>query len=398
MKDAAALKGIAEITDGDQRMTSRLTALLAVACAVVTSGSYFARPLTATIGFQIGLVPWMAGMIVTVSQLGFVVGLLFIAPLGDILENRKLLVGALGLSSASLLLASLAQNGWVFLCASFGIGVASTAVQLLVAMAAFMSESERRGHIVGVVTSGLLIGMLASWPVASVISALYGWRALFGADAAVVLLLAACLGMILPRRFPKNAQNYTALVGSLWHLLRVTPELRRRAVSQACLFGSFSLFWTAVPQELQRHYLLSASAVALFGLAGAGGALVAPVAGRFADQGRSDVVAIVGTLVNLVAFLLAVAIPRLWALAAVAILVDAGVQANHVISQRIVLSLHDEAANRLNSLYIATFFIGGALGSAAAGPLYVLGWKAIAIAGAACAVTVLVLRICSTNR
>lgn len=370
-----------------------VTLLLAVACAVVSSGSYFARPLTSVIGHQIGLVPWMAGMIVTVSQLGFVAGLLLIAPLGDFLENRRLLMVALLVSSASLFCASLAQSGPTFLVACFGIGVASTAVQLLVAMAAFMSGPGKRGQVVGLVTSGLLIGMLGAWPVASVVSAAYGWRVLFAADAAVVFLFAVCLYLVLPRRRPDSEHGYVALLASLWHLLRTTGELKKRATTQACLFGAFSLFWTAVPLELRAHYAMNASQVALFGLAGASGALIAPFAGKFADRGHSHTVGIVGIVAIVIAFGTGLFAPHVWALVIAAFLLDAGVQANHVVSQRVVLSLHGQAANRLNSLYIATFFLGGALGSAIASPLYLYGWQTVAACGAAFACLGLFLRV-----
>jgi predicted MFS family arabinose efflux permease len=360
-----------------------MIAVMTCGCGLVAAGSYFAQPLTATIGRDVGLPPTIAGLIVTVGQLGYVLGLLLVAPLGDLVENRRLLLDTLAVSALSLTMAALAPSGVWFLMACFSIGLSSIAVQMLVTLGAGMSNPKRRGLVIGTLTGGLLVGILLAWPVASFMAGHWGWRVPFGGGAAAVATLAAVLSQAMPRRRPAGGQKYVALVLSLGTLLRTTPELCRRAVLQAFLFGGFSLFWTAAPIELIRHYALDADKVALFGLIGGAGALVAPLAGRFADKGLGRVVSLTGVIAVITAFVIVAFTDRVWILAGSAVLLDAGVQASHVVSQRAVLSMRPEAGSRLNSLYIAVFFLGGAAGSAIAVPLALSSWITLGLVGVA---------------
>jgi predicted MFS family arabinose efflux permease len=374
-----------------RHFSSAVVGLFATGAAIVAAGSYFAQPVAATIGLDLSLPPGLAGLIVTVGQAGYVFGLLFVALLGDLVENRRLVLSMLLASVTCLLTAAVAPNGPIFLIACFGIGVSSISVQMLVTLAAFMSDPMRRGRAVGTVTSGLLIGILLAWPTASFVSAHLGWRMLFGLDAVVVSGLAFALFRLLPRRVPDHRARYAALVASLWELFLATPELRRRAVRQAFLFGSFSLFWTAVPLELRGHYALSGDGVALFGLVAGVGALVAPIVGRLADAGKGSIVSFAGMIAVVGAFLLAAVAQQVWVLCLAAIAIGAGVQANHVVSQRSVLSLRSDAASRLNSLYVAIFFLGGAVGSAASTPLFHSGWMNVGLVGGVMGVVALAL-------
>jgi predicted MFS family arabinose efflux permease len=366
-------------------LTNVVIGMLTCATAIVAAGSYFAQPIAATIGRDVGLSPRLFGLIVTLSQAGYVFGLLFIAPLGDKLENRRLLLSMLCASVVALSTAALAPDGAIFLAACFGVGVSSISVQMLVTLAAFISDPARRGQVVGTVTSGLLVGILLAWPAASFASARIGWRSLFAFDALVISALALVLRYVLPRRMPENTVSYVAMVGSLWKILRDTPELRQRAFRQALLFGGFSLFWTAAPSRLLLHFGLDGDGIALFGLIGGSGALIAPIAGRLADAGRGPIVGLAGMAAVLVAFLVSVLVHDTWTLCLAAILINAGVQSNHVVSQRVVLSLAPDTANRLNAIYIATFFVGGAIGSAVSIPLLQFGWTGVGMAGSAAA-------------
>ncbi|MEH2482282.1 putative MFS family arabinose efflux permease [Nitrobacteraceae bacterium AZCC 2146] len=374
-----------------------MTFLLAACCGLIAAGSYFAQPLSTLIGRDLNLPPTVAGLIVTVSQLGYVLGLLLLAPLGDLVENRRLLLCMLGGSLLSLIVAAMAPIGAAFLSACFGIGVSSIAVQLLVTLASFMSDPKRRGHVVGNVTSGMLMGVLLAWPLASFVSSRFGWRMLFGADAAIIAAVGAALSRLLPQRFPTHRISYANLVGSLWSSFRRLPELRGRAATQALLFGSFSLFWTAVPMELRGHYGLKPDGIALFGLVGGIGALVAPVAGRLADRGIGRVTSLVGVVAVVLAFILAVSFDRVWVLGLAAIKLNAGVQINHVISQRAILSIEPHSASRLNSVYIAVFFLGGAAGSAMSVPVFLAGWLPFGLTGAALGMGALWLWAASTH-
>ncbi|UII69887.1 MFS transporter [Pseudomonas sp. HN11] len=344
--------------------------MLAFACTLISAGSYFAQPLVNVISPSLGLGSWAVGLPVTLSQVGYCLALLLIAPLGDRIENRRLLLCNLFLSIGALFTAGIASTGGLFLFACFFIGVASIAVQSIVVMAASMSSSVNRGQTVGRVTAGLLFGVLLAWPAAALINSHFGWRALYIGDAGLIALLALSLRIVLVVRRPEGGAPYLSLISSLPTLWLKHPELRRRALCQALFFGIFSLFWVTAPLELRTRYDIGANALAYFGLIGVGGALAAPVAGWFADRGLSGITSMAGSTCVALGCLAWVRIDSFWALLGAAFLISAGVQTCHVIAQRRILLLQPNAANRLNSLYIATFFAGGAVGSASASPLF----------------------------
>ncbi|MGP0170404.1 MFS transporter [Pseudomonas sp. NCHU5208] len=349
------------------------TALLALACGTFAAGSYLAQPIFSTIAADLDVAPWQAGLAVSASQLGFCLGLLLVVPLGDRLENRRLVLTLAFLQVLTLLLMASAGSIGILLVAALGTGLASCAVQLLVPLAAHMSSDSDRGRTVGSVTAGLLLGILLARPLASLITDAFGWRALFVTDALLVSLLGALLARRLPRRRVSSMLSYPALLASLAQLLYRYPELLQRSAAQACLFAAFSMFWVGAPVLLAGRFGLQPQGIALFALAGAAGALLAPVAGRLADRGHSTALRGLGALMVASGFLLSVALPTLscWLLAA--LLIDAGVQISHVATQRQVLTLDTSARSRLNGLYIAGFFLGGALGSALTMPLLQLG-------------------------
>jgi predicted MFS family arabinose efflux permease len=357
--------------------------LLSASAATVAAGSYFAQPVAYLISRDLGISALFAGLIVTFSQIGYVLGLLFLMPLGDLVESRRLLAALMSCSIACLLGAALAPDGLIFLVACLGIGMSSISVQVLVMLASFISLPERRGRAVGTVTSGLLIGILLAFPVATIVSAHLGWRMLYGLDALVLSAFSLVLFCFLPRRVPSAEVPYAGLVISLWRLWKDTPELRQRAIRQAFLFFGFSLYWTAVPVELRGQLGLRQGQIALFGLVGGSGALVAAIAGRAADAGKGRITSLLGLAAVTIAFLMTVFSQPIWLLCMAAIGIGAGVQANHVVSQRAILTLRSGAESRLNALYVAVFFAGGAIGSASSGALLAFGWPTVGITGMA---------------
>jgi len=356
---------------------------LAAACGIIAANLYYAQPLVGPIGSDIGLSAGAAGLIVTLTQIGYGLGLLFIVPLGDIVENRKLVVVSLFLSALLLALAGVVKTALLFLAASLFIGLGSVAAQILVPYAAHLSPDASRGRNVGNVMSGLLLGIMLARPLSSMVAEYMGWRFVYYISAAAILALALLLARLLPARRPLTTARYPALLGSMWLLLRTKPILRRRAIYHACLFGTFSLFWTTVPLLLTGPtFHFSQQAVAVFALVGVSGAIAAPVAGRLADRGWSRPAT--GFALALAAF--SVVLPllvqegstfALIALAVAAILLDMAVSANLVLGQRAIFSLGAEWRSRLNGLYMAIFFAGGALGSAAGAWAYAAGgWGA----------------------
>ena len=362
-------------------MPKGLIALMAVACGLSVAGLYYAQPLAGPIGLGLGLRQAAVGLLVTLAQLGYVAGLILVVPLGDLVENRRLIVLTVASGAAALALAALAPNAQVFLVASLLVGMCSVSAQMLVPVAVHLSRPSARGRVVGEVMSGLLAGILLSRPAASLIDAAFGWRAVFAAAAVAMLALAGVLLRWLPRRQPEADHNYGQLLLSMAGLLRDTPVLQRRAAYQACMFGAFSAFWTTAPLLLAGHaYRYGQAAIALFALAGASGALIAPVAGRLADRGLARPAtggAFVAVALCCILSAFAGESGRVWLLVLAALLLDLGVQTSQVVGQRAIYSHAKEALSRLNGLYIALLFVGGAVGSAAGAALYASGgWPA----------------------
>ncbi|MCP1123328.1 MFS transporter [Bacillus sp. AFS018417] len=367
----------------DKDISTGLTILLATACGIIVANLYYAQPLVGLISSAIGLSTSSAGLIVTLTQIGYVVGLLFLVPLGDIVENRKLVVISLLLSTVALTATVFVKHGILFLVASFFIGLGSVAAQVLVPFASYLASEATRGRVVGNVMSGLLLGIMLSRPISSLVADIWGWNAIFALSAAVILLLAIILSKVLPTRRPMANTNYTALLGSMWKLLRTTPILRRRAIYHACVFGTFSLFWTTVPLLLSSPtFHFSQKDIALYALVGIAGAIAAPVGGRLADRGWTRLATGIALAVVIVSLLLPLMIQSsspvgIAVLVVAAILLDMGVSANLVLSQRLIFSLEPEIRSRLNGLFMAIFFLGGAVGSSIGGWAYASGgWSA----------------------
>lgn len=358
-----------------------ITPLLAVACGMIVANLYYAQPLVGPIAHALHLSPEIAGLIVTLIQIGYCVGLLLLVPLGDIVENRKLVLTLVGGCAVALLAASLATHAAVFLVAGCAIGLCSVAVQVLVPFAAHLAPEHARGRAVGNVTSGLLMGIMLARPVSSVVSDVFGWHAIFAASAVAMVLLGVVLARKLPQRQPAPGVSYAQMIGSMGHLLRTQPVLRRRAAYQASMFGVFSLFWTTTPLYLAGPaFHMSQTGIAIFALVGVAGAIAAPMAGRYADRGHSRQMTALALALGAGSFVLSRvgaegSLLSLLSLTVAAVLLDFAVSTNLVIGQRAIFSLSDEHRSRLNGLYMAIFFVGGAIGSSVGAWAYArAGW------------------------
>lgn len=363
--------------------------LLAAACGLIVANLYYAQTLVGPISTATGLSSAAAGLIVTITQIGYVAGLLFIVPLCDILENRRLAAVSLIVVVAALLTASFASHAALFLIASLFIGLGSVTAQVLVPYASYLASENQRGRVVGNVMSGLLLGIMFARPLASFVASLWGWQAIFALSAGIIALLAIVLTRVLPERKPTPTLQYGKLIASLGTLFAGTPILRRRAFYQACLFGAFSLFWTVVPLRLADDFGLSQQGIAWFALAGVGGAAAAPIAGRLADKGWSRRLTGLALIIALLSMVLTLVIHGhstldLILLAILAISLDMAVSGNLVLGQRAIFSLGNEVRGRMNGLFMAIFFIGGAVGSSLGGWAYAHGgWSLTALIGAA---------------
>jgi predicted MFS family arabinose efflux permease len=364
--------------------------LLAISTGLIVANLYYAQTLVGPISAATGLAPEAAGLIVTLTQAGYCLGLLFVVPLGDLLENRRLVVTCLLLTAVALLAAAFATSAWAFLAAALCIGLGSVAAQVLVPFAAHLSLEQTRGRTVGKVVSGLLIGIMLARPASSLVAGVFGWHAIFIGGAVLMALLAIVLKQKLPQRKPESNLAYGALLGSMWHLLLSTPVLRRRAAYHAGTFGAFSLFWTTVPLVLSGSgFHLSQTQIAVFALAGMAGAVASPLAGYLADAGHTRWATTAALLLGTGAFVLPLLVPgssmvALGALVVASIVLDMGVAANLVLGQRALFALGAQTRSRLNGVYFALFFAAGALGSALGAWMFAAhGWRATLLLGAA---------------
>jgi predicted MFS family arabinose efflux permease len=282
-----------------------------------------------------------------------------------------------------------------FFAAAFVIGLCSTGAQVLVPLMAHLTPLERRGRVVGNVMAGLLTGIMLARPLSLFVAASYGWRAVFWLSTALMLGIGLVLARMVPRHRPLGTGHYGHILLSMAGLLRDLAFLRWRAAYQCLLFAAFNMFWTAVPLLLAERFGLGAHGIGLFALAGAGGALAAPVAGRLADRGLSQIATAAAILTVGLSFAAtgwAASAAALGVLVVLAIALDAAVQANQVVSQRIIFSVGAEIRGRVNALYLTITFAGGAVGSVLGTMTYRHGgWSTTATVGGLMAATALTL-------
>ncbi|SCX31645.1 Inner membrane transport protein YnfM [Agrobacterium sp. DSM 25558] len=367
----------------EEAISSAMIFLLASACGLIVANLYYAQPLAGVIGAELGLSAGATGLIVTLTQIGYGSGLLFVVPLGDLIENRKLIVTTVVMAVAALVAAALAPHASQFLMAVFLVGISSVAVQMILPLAAHMTPDASRGRVVGSIMSGLMVGIMLARPLSSVLSELVSWRGVFLMSAVVMAVLALVLYRLLPRRMPDAKLPYRALLASMAKLAANTPLLQRRAIYQAGMFSAFSLFWTVTPLYLSGPvFQLSQAQIALFALAGAAGAVAAPIAGRMADRGWTWAATLGALLAGMASFLITHIAPEgshlaLALLVVAAIVLDFAVTTNLVLGQRAIFTLGAEFRSRLNGIFMATFFMGGAVGSAVGAWAYSQGqWTA----------------------
>ncbi|PMX27532.1 MULTISPECIES: MFS transporter [unclassified Pseudomonas] len=375
-------------------MTKGLVLLFAFCCGAIVANIYYAQPIISLIAPDIGMSSGSASFIVSLTQIGYALGLFFLVPLADLVENRRLMIATIVITIFSLVAAGLSKQPSVFLVVSALIGFSSVSVQMLIPLAAHLASEESRGRVVGGIMGGLLLGILLARPLSSLVADHLGWRVVFVGAAALMLVIAIVIGMTLPKWQPTHRASYGQLLMSLGQLFCREPVLRQRALYQGLMFAAFSLFWTAVPLILSREFGLTQSQIAIFSLVGAIGAIAAPISGRLADAGHTRRASQVAMVLGVLSFLPAFINPfyGVIGLAVTGIALDFAVQMNMVLGQRAVYALGTANRGRLNALYMISIFIGGAIGSSVASLLYEhAGWLAIAAVGSALSLVALVV-------
>jgi predicted MFS family arabinose efflux permease len=370
-------------------MERRLVLLLAVACGAAVANLYYAQPLLNTIARDLGVSPAAAGLLVTASQIGYAVGLVALVPLGDLLDRRRMVSRLLLVTAAGLAGAAVAPSFAVMALAIGVVGVTSVVAQVLVPLAGTLAHEHERGRVVGNVMSGLLLGILLARTASGLIAAVGGWRLVYAIAAGLMLVLSPVLARMLPSTPPATDLSYGALLRSVGQLVRTEPLLRRRMAYGALGMASFSVLWTAVAFLLSgAPYHYGEGTIGLFGLAGLVGAGAAQGAGRLADRGRAH--AATGAFLVVIAVswgLLALGRTSLAALIAGVVLLDLGIQGQHILNQSTIYGLRGDARSRVTTAYMASNFLVGALGSAGASVAWSAGgWGAVCALGLGLAV------------
>lgn len=373
-----------------------LILLLAVGAGLGAATLYYAQPMLGVLGGEFQATPGAIGLVPTLTQLGYALGILLLAPLGDRFDRRYIILVKIGALTAALLTAAAAPTLGVLLVASLAIGVAATLAQDIVPAAATLAPDAQRGKMVGMVMTGLLLGILLSRVVSGWVADQWGWRTMFVGAAASIALLGVAVWVRLPRFVPTTALSYGALLGSLLTLWRRHAELRRAAVAQGLLSIGFSAFWSTLAVMLHAApFHLGSGAAGAFGLAGAAGALAAPLAGRIADRKGPELVTRLGAVLVAAAFLaMALGADQLWLIALGAVVFDLGFQATLVAHQSIVYSIEPAARSRLNAVLFVGMFTGmssGAfLGSLVLGQW---GWVGVCVLAVVSALSALAVRL-----
>jgi predicted MFS family arabinose efflux permease len=386
--------GHADTAPPTRGISRGLVLLLATACGTAAANLYYAQPLLHTLAGAFGVSNGAAGLLITISQLGYVVGLSLLVPLGDLHERRGLITGTMLLTAAALALAAAAPAFAALGAALAVVGLTSVVAQIVVPMSSSLSAEHERGSVVGRVMSGLLIGILLARTVSGLIAAAVGWRAVFWFAAAAMVTLAATLRRVLPRIPPTTHLSYGGLLRSVVSLVREESVLRQRMMVGALTFGCFSILWTSLAFLLSgAPYRYGNGVIGLFGLVGVVGALTASGAGRLADRGHNGRATTIAILIMLASWgVMALGKTSVAALIAGIALLDLGVQGIHISNQSAIYALRPEARSRLTTGYMVAYFLGGAALSAITSSLYGSdGWVGVCVLGGVTAMLALVV-------
>ncbi|WP_051334640.1 MFS transporter [Bradyrhizobium sp. Ai1a-2] len=374
--------------DQPHRGLSKTTTLVfAVAAGLSVANIYYAQPLLDAMAEDFGIPPAAIGLVVTLTQIGYALGLIFIVPLGDLLDRRRLIVIQGMLSAAALVAVATARTEGVLFAGMAVVGLVAVVVQVLVAFAATLALPSERGKAVGTVTSGVVIGILAARFVAGILADIGGWRVVYLTSAALALAMAGILFRILPKHLPpESSDSYFVTLRSIPSLFLREPILLVRGVLALFIFAAFSTFWTALVLPLSAPpFSLSHGQIGLFGLVGVAGAAAAGSAGRLADRGLGQWTTGLSLVLLTASWGLIVLLPvSILALVIGVVLLDLAVQAVHVTNQSIIFALHPEARSRLVGGYMVFYSVGSAIGAIASTTANAhAGWTGVSILGAA---------------
>lgn len=382
------------VTTAPPTLTRGMLFAMALATGTAVANIYYNQPMLGMIEKSFPHGP-AAALVPTLTQAGYALGLLFLLPLGDLLERRRLIVIQFLAVAVASLLAAVSSGVTELLLASLLIGAAATVAQQIVPFTAILAAPERRGQAIGFVMSGLLTGILFSRTLAGFVATWSSWRAMFWVGVPVALLSALLMALYLPKHQASSKIGYRELLISIASLWRHEPVLRRSSFTQACLFAAFTAFWTILALRLEQPaFHLGAEVAGLFGIVGAVGITMAPLAGRIADRRGPHVVISLGALVTLLAWMVFGWWNTIVGMIVGVVLLDFGVQIALVSHQHLVYGLHPEFKSRLNTVFMTSMFLGGSLGSVGAATAWKhAGWLGVSIFGGSLAVLALISQV-----
>lgn len=363
-----------------------LTLLFSVACGLAVANAYYAQPLLDAMADDFGIDRGVIGVVMTITQIGYGLGLLLIVPLGDLLDRRRLVVSQSLLTAVALLIVAFAPFGSVMLVGMAAVGLLAVVTQVLVAYAGTLAAPSERGRAVGIVTSGVIIGIMLARSVSGTLADLFEWRSVYVASAGATVIVAGLLFRSLPRETgPRIQVPYFQLIRSVFTLFLEEPILRVRAVLALLIFASVNTLWTPMVLPLSAPpFLLSHTAIGLFGFAGAMGAAGAASAGRLADRGHAQRTTGIALVIMLVSWLPIALLSRsLWGLIIGVVMIDFALQAVHVSNQSMILRVRPEARSRLTGAYMIFYSIGAGAGAIASTVAFAhAGWLGVCVLGA----------------
>lgn len=354
--------------------------LMAVGAGLVVANNYYNQPLLGMIAKEFGESEAAVSRVAMFTQIGYAAGLLLIIPLGDMFKRKKIVLTDFIFIILSLLIFAFSKSLSVMIAASFFIGLTSVVPQIFVPIAAQLSAPEEKGRNVGIVMSGLLIGILASRVFSGLLGEYLGWREVFYIAAGMMIVLGVLIAWLLPDMQPTFKGTYSQLMGSIFRYTKEIPSLRLASLRGALGFGSFSMFWTTLTFRLEQAPFFQGSDVAgSLGLVGIVGALAASVTGSVSGKVNKNKIILIASLLMLLSWgIFGFSGNTYIGLIAGIILLDMGLQGMHVTNQTIVFSTHPEASNRLNTVYMVSYFIGGSFGTFLGGIAWqYYGWNGV---------------------
>lgn len=378
---------------------------LALGAGFSVAAIYYAQPLLPLMGSDLHLTVNGMGLVPTLTQAGYALGILFLLPLGDRYDRRHLILVKSAALALLLLACSLMTQLPGLLLISLLIGMAATMAQDIVPAAAILAPEGKQGKTVGTVMTGLLLGILLSRTVSGVVGAAFGWRIMFQLAAVSIAFIAVLMWFVLPRFAAHSTLSYLALMKTMAHLWQRYPALRRAAFAQGFLSIAFSAFWSTLAVMLLEKYHLGSAVAGMFGIAGAAGALAAPLAGGLADKVGAEKVTQLGAALVTLSFALMFALPvlpphgQLVLIALSAVGFDLGLQSSLVAHQNLVYGLEPKARGRLNALLFTVVFVGMALGSALGSKVYTIAaWPGVVALATLTGAVALAIRLVDNRR